>query len=131
MNKRYQELTDKIKNTYEEGVTLEQAEKLAGEFLHAMLIVSEELRNADLDSRMKKTGVKAIKSAVYMEAATKTDKKPSDTFLDAVVNMDKLVMDEQKCFDEAEVEKDALQNHLNIFREAHLHFRTIAKGRFE
>lgn len=125
------ELSDKIKNTYEEGVTLEQAEKLAGEFLNAQLLIAQELSNADLDARMKKSGVKAIKAAVYMEAATKGDKKPSDTFIEAVVNMDKIVMGEQEGLDSAEVERDALQNYLNIFKEAHIHFRSIAKGRFE
>ena len=39
-------LEEKIKNSYEQGVTGTEAEKLAGEFLVAQLIVSEELKNA-------------------------------------------------------------------------------------
>lgn len=120
-----------IKDSYEQGVTLDEAEKLAGMFLSAQLQVAGALREADLDSRMKKSGVKAVKAAVYMKAATATDKKPSDVMLQAVVDMDKLAQDQQNLFDEAEAIKDHLQNYFNIFREAHIHFRGIAKGRFE
>lgn len=124
-------LQDKIKEAYTSGVTLEEAERLAGEFLHAQMEVAKELQVVDLDSRMRKSGVKAIKAAVYMEAATKTDKKPSDVMLEAVVNMSKMVADEQAGFDAVEVSKDALSNYLNIFKEAHVHFRGISRGRYE
>lgn len=123
-------LTDDIKNSYEQGVTMEEAEKLAGKFLHAQLMVAEQLRVADLDSRMKKSGLKAVKAAVYMQEATKTDKKPSDSFLQAKVDMDEIVTGEQKVFDEAEVLRDSLSNYMNIFKDAHIHFRSIAKGAF-
>lgn len=124
-------LTAKITDAYTVGVTLEEAEKLACEFLAAQIEVAETLRDADLDSRMKKSGVKAVRAAVYMEAATKGEKKPSDVLLEAHVNMNDLVAGEQRAFDEAEVERDRLQNYLNIFRDAHIHFRAVAKGRFE
>lgn len=124
-------LADKIKSSYEESITIETAEKLAGEFLHAQLLISEELRNKDLDSRMKKNGLKQVKAAVYLNKATETDKKPSDVLIQAVVDRDELVAGEQKSFDEAEVDRDLLQNYLNIFKDAHIHFRSIAKGRFE
>ncbi len=125
------ELTKDIKRTYEEGVTIEEAEKLAGKFLHAQLEVAKVLAEADLDARMKKTGVKAIKAAIYLDEATKGDKKPSDVMLNALVDSNELVRGEQVSFDEAEVNSDSLQNHLNIFKEAHIYFRGIAKGRFE
>lgn len=123
-------LQDKIKDSYEQGVTTEAAERLAGEFLNAQLVVAEELREADLDSRMKKTGVKAIRAIVYMEAATKDTKKPSDVLLEHLINSSELVVLEQKKYDEAEVLRDSLQNYFNIFKEAHIHFRSIAKGSF-
>ena len=121
-------LTSKIKKAYEESVTTQEAENLAGEFLYAMLQVSKELSSKDLDARMRKTGLKAIKAGVYMEAATKTEKKPSDTLLEHLVAQSDIVREIQNGFDTAEVEKDALQNTFNIFKEAHLYFRGISKS---
>lgn len=123
-------LQEKIKDSYESGVTAEAAERLAGEFLHAQLVVAEELRQADLDSRMRKSGVKAVRAIIYMEAATKSEKKPSDVLLEHHVNSNELVILEQKLYDEAEVHHIALENYYNIFREAHIFFRGIARGNF-
>lgn len=124
------ELTEVLQVTYEEGVTLEQAERLAARFLHAQIQASQELAGADLDARMRKTGVKAIKAAVYMKGATSGDKKPSDVLLLAQVDMDKIVQDEQQSYDQAEVRTDQLRNYLQIFKEGHIYYRGIAKGRF-
>lgn len=128
---RFEELAQKIKDSYESGVTLELAEKLAGEFLYAQIEVSEALKNLDLDSRMKKTGVKALRAAVYLEGVSKHEKKPSDTLLEAQVNSSREVMSAQDDLDSSEASRDELQNKFNIFREAHIHFRGISKGRFE
>lgn len=130
-DKFYDSLTEKIKEAYESGVTMEAAERLAAEFLHAQIKVSSELQELDLDARMKKTGVKAIKAASYMAEATKGDKKPSDTFIQAVVDQDEVVIKQQDLLDTAEVSRDHLQNMFNIFKEAHIYFRGVAKGRFE
>lgn len=129
--KRCESLEIKIKKSYEETLTIEEAERLAAEFLGAQLDVGTQLRAVDLDARMKKTGVKALKAAVYMEAATKTDKKPSDVLLEATVNMSKLVVDEQTALDVAESNRDALQNYLSVFKEAHIFFRGVSRGKFE
>ncbi len=125
------DLTAAIKASYEEGVTVEDAEKLAGKFLYAQIQVANELKGQDLDARMKKAGLKAVRSAVYLAEVKKADKKPSDVLLEATVNCDDLVLGEQRSFDEAEVSRDQLQNYFNVFKEGHVHFRTIAKGRFE
>lgn len=127
----YNELTDEIKKAYESNVTLEEAEKLASKFLYAQILISDEIRSVDLDCRMKKSGVKAVRAAVYLEEACKGDKKPSDVMLGALVDRNELVIGEQTSFDEAEVNKDALYNALSILKEAHVHFRQISKGRFE
>lgn len=124
-------LEEKIANAYEAGVSLEEAEKLAGEFLFAQLAVSTELKKADLDSRMRKSGVKAIRAAIYLDAATKGEKKPTEAALTAMLDSNELVVGEQKSFDEAEVERDSLERYYSIFREAHVYFRGIAKGRFD
>lgn len=126
----FQKLTNKIKDSYETGVTMEEAEKLAGEFLHAQLEVASQLKVADLDARMRRSGVKAVKAGVYLDAVQKSDKKPSDVMLTAIVDTDETVKTEQDAYDASEVDKDYLENVLNILRDAHIHFRTIAKGNF-
>lgn len=126
-----QDLTKKIRDSYESGVTLDEAEKLAGEFLYAQIQVSVELKKADLSSRMRKSGLRAIRAAIYMEAATKDPKKPSDVMLEQMVNLNDIVQGEQTGFDEAESELDELERYYNIFREAHIFFRGVSKGKFE
>lgn len=124
------ELEDIIKMSYENGVTLEEAEKLAARFLYEQMKVSDELKKLDLDARMRKSGVKAIRAAIYMEAATKDPKKPSDVMLEAIVNIHELVQGEQNELDKAEVERAALERYYDIFANAHIFFRTIARGNF-
>jgi hypothetical protein len=127
----FKQLEDKIKSAYEEGTTIDEAEKLAAEFLYAQMSVAKLLQAADLDARMRKTGVKAIKAAIYLSEVQKADKKPSDVLLEQTVNTNELVTGEQNAYDEAEVNKEALERQYNIFRESHIYFRGISKGRFE
>lgn len=124
-------LEAKIVATYEEGVTMDQAEKLASEFLVAQIKVSQMLKDADLDARLKKSGVKAIRAGIYMETANKTDKKPSDTYIENVVNLDEHVETAQTMFDQADVEQAELSRLYSIYGNAHIHFRSVAKGKFE
>ena len=121
-------LATKIQSSYEEDITVKEAERLAAEFLHAQLQIVQMLRTLELDARMKKAGYKAISAAVYMEAATKTDKKPSDTMLQNIVELSELVQGERNALDKAEVQVDELNNYLSIFKEAHIYYRGIAKG---
>lgn len=124
-------LKEVIEKTYNEGTSLEEAERLAARFLAAQMSVADELRVTDLDARMRKTGVKAVKAGVYLKEATKGDKKPSDVMLEALVNSNDIVQKEQDSYDESESNRDSLQNYFNIFKEAHIYYRGIAKGRFE
>lgn len=126
----WSKLTDKIQASYEAGITTVEAEKLAGEFLHAQIAVSSELAKLDLNARMRKAGLKAVRSAVRTEEVQKHDKKPTESALEDVINLSSLVQGEQDALDTAEVSRDELERLYNIFREAHLHFRTIAKGAF-
>lgn len=122
-----EEITSDIKNSYEMSITIPEAERLAGKFLYAMLVLSESVRQADLNSRMRKSGVKAIRAAIYLEAVQKSDKKPSDVLLEQMINSNPIVASQQEGFDTADVNKDFLQNVYNVSKEAHVHFRTIAK----
>lgn len=126
-----EKLQSKIISSYEQGVSLEDAERLAAEFLYAQMAVSAELKKADLDSRMRKSGVKALRAAVYTDICAKADKKPTETAIESMINMDSTVSSEQDEFDKAEVERDDLERYYNIFREAHVYFRGVAKGRLD
>lgn len=125
------ELEEVIVSVYETGVTLEEAEKLAGRFLHAQLQVSTLLKEADLNARMRKSGLKAVKAAAYTNIVGKSDKKPTEAAIDAMITSDEIVDSEQQGFDKAEVERDELERVYNVCREAHVYLRGIAKGRFE
>lgn len=125
------DLTEQIQRSYEEGVTIDEAERLAAKFLHAQILISGELRTVDLDARMKKTGVKAVKAAVYLAEVQAVERKPSDVLLSAKVDVSEEVEVAQRELDTAEVYRDELQNYFNVFREAHIHFRGISKGKFE
>ncbi len=125
------ELEKKIEDSYISGISTEHAEKLSGEFLHAQLKVSEQLKKADLDARMRKSGVKAVRAAIYLDIVQKADKKPTESQIAAMIDSDKIVVDEQRGLDEAEVLRDEMERYYSIFQNAHIHYRTIAKGKFE
>ena len=127
----FSELKAIVEKAYAEGTTLEEAERLAAHFLGAQMRVAEELAQIDLDSRMKKSGLKAIKAAVYMEAVSKADKKPAEGWLENHVALNELVGEAQTSFDTADSRKVSLEVYLGIFKDAHIYFRGIAKGRFE
>lgn len=131
MKKMLEEISKEIQSAYEEGITIPAAEMLATRLLSAMLVTTEEIKRCSLDARMKKSGSKAVRAATYLDEVAKHDKKPSDSMLENIVNSSTLVQDEQKKLDEAEVEYEYLENCMNIFREAHIHFRSISRGKFE
>ena len=128
---QFADLEKDIQNAYEGGVTMDEAEKLAAKFLGAMMRAAARLRALDLDARMKKSGVKAVRAAIYLAEATKGEKKPSDVLIGAIVDSSKLVQDEQGGLDTAEVRRDELERYFGIFKEAHVYFRGISKGKYE
>lgn len=124
-------LEQKIKDSYENGVTLDEAEKLAAEFLYAQIQVSKELKEETLNSRMRKAGLKAVRAAILLDEIKSVDKKPTESVLQALVDSNKMVMDETDGFDKTEVQRDELERYYNVFREAHIYYRGVSKGRFE
>jgi hypothetical protein len=127
----YKALEQKIINSYTEGVTVSQAEALAGEFLEAQIKASEELKKLDLNSRLVKDSVKETRAKVFLAEATKTDKKPSDSMLQAYVDSNDKVLSDQSTLAVAESDRDEVYRMFSIFQNAHLHFRAIAKGKFD
>lgn len=125
-----QELETTVQAAYEDGVTIEAAEKLAARMLAAQMKIAMQLASTDLDARMKKNGVKAMKAAAYMDEIAKHEKKPSEGFLENAVNANEIVGKEADAYEKADAEKDALATYLGIFKDAHIYFRTLAKGSF-
>lgn len=124
------QLESSIQTAYEEGVTLEQAEKLAAKFLYGQMQVSERLREAGLDARMRKSGVKAIRANIYLDAIRGVDKKPTEAALASMLDSHEVVQGEQEALDRAEVSKEELERLYDIFVNAHIYFRGVAKGNF-
>lgn len=125
-----EELEKEIVDSYTEILTTDKAESLAGKFLHAQLIVSQELKKADLDARMRKSGLKAIQAAVYLTETQGKDKKPTEAALQHTINTTEAVNSEQDKFDSAEVDRNELERYYNIFTNAHIFYRGVSKGRF-
>ena len=126
----YTDLIEEILKAGDEGVTVQHAERVAAKALFVMNAISEDLARSDKDSRMRKQGVKAIRSAVRQEEIKKHDKKPTEGALEDVVNLDSLVQSEETGFNEAEIQTEKLTREFNISKEAHLYFRSVAKGTF-
>lgn len=124
-------LEEIIITSYESGVTLDDAERLAARFLHAQMQISSSLQALDLDTRMRKSGVKAIRAAVYQQACTAGEKKPTESALEHILNASPEVSGAQDAFDTSESERDALERYFGIFKDAHVYFRQVSKGRFE
>jgi hypothetical protein len=127
-----EQLRQLISSAADQGTSMQEAEKYAAQFLDAQLALSEELQTAELDRRMRKRGLKALKSAVRTNAIRTAEgsRKPTEGVLDDIVNMDELVSGEEASFDEAEVKADALERDYNVFKDAHIYFRGVAKGSF-
>lgn len=124
------ELQSIFQTSYEEGTTLEQAERLAARFNDALMDVSKELARVDLDSRTRKQGVKAIRATLYLDAASKGDKKPTEAMLNAILDSNDIIAGEQERLDKAEVETAELKRYYDIFTNAHIYYRGVAKGNF-
>lgn len=129
-DEKCKQLEAKIIQTYTTGVSLEGAEKLAAEFLGAMLLVSDELKKADLSARMRKTGVKAVRAALYADAVKGQDKKPTETAIQSSIDSNDTLISEQNSYDSAEVDKASLDRYYDIFSNSHIFFRGVAKGSF-
>jgi hypothetical protein len=125
------ELETDIQHAYESAVTLDEAERLAAKFLGAQMQVSARLRTVDLDRRMRKRGLKAVRAAVRTEEIKKYDKKPTESALEDALALNEMVTGEESAFDEAEVNTEELERLYDVFHEAHVYYRGIAKGKFE
>lgn len=126
-----EELKLAIESAYSEGVSIAEAEKLAARTLLVRMELSDEIKSASLDTKMKKHGVKAVRAAAYMAEIAKHEKKPAEGLLEHTVNLSEEVAGEEQVYAEAEANLDRLASYLDIMKDAHLYFRQISKGTFE
>lgn len=127
--KLFKELELEIQQAYEgDGKTPEEAEKLAAKFLHAQMQISAELRTAQLDARMKKSGVKALRAALYLDIIQKSDKKPTEAGIAAMIDSDAMVQAEQQKLDEADTTSAELERRYDVCLNGHIFMRGLAKG---
>lgn len=126
----FQELRDFVTEAYEQGTTIEEAEKIAARCLGAQLDIAKALSTADLDSRMKKNGMKASKAKAYSVEMNKYDKKPSDSVLENAVALDPLANQSVDAYEKADAKREELTLYFGIFKDAHIYFRGIAKGSY-
>ena len=122
-----QDLEKKIQNSFN-GITTVEAESLAAQFLYGQILVSAELTRADLDARMRKTGTKAIRAAVYMGAEDKAEKKLTEAGKEAVVTTNDMVQKEQDALDKAEVSKAELERLYDTFKTAVFFYTAVMKS---
>lgn len=127
----FAELEQIFEEAYNGNVTIDEAERLAAKFLLAQMRVARELAVVDLDAKAKKAGVKASKAAAYMAEVKRNDKKPAEGLLEHVVNLDQQVCAAVDLFDKAEARKESLSLYFSIFKEAHVYFRGVSKGRYD
>lgn len=125
-----EDLETRITNSYESGTTMEEAESLAARFLVAQLSVSKELKMRDLDARTRKSGVKAVRAAVYLETIQGVEKRPTVDQIAAMVDSHEIVQQEQNALDTAEVERADLERYFDVFTNAHIFYRGVSKGSY-
>lgn len=130
INKEFDLLLKAVTNAYEHGVTMDEAEKLAAKCLGVQLKIASELLVLDIDSRMKKNGMKASRAQIYLDLCGAADKKPSDTFLEHKVNLNSTVNASVDLYERASALFENLSLYLSIFKESHVYFRGVAKGNY-
>ena len=131
LNKTLQELQDTIARAYTEGVTMQEAERLAAHTLSVRLQIADHIKSSDLDARMKKHGVKAIRAQVYLEQIAANEKKPTEAWLESAVNMSDLVKAEETLYAESDTDTRRLETYSDVLKDAHIFFRKVMGGSFE
>jgi SHS2 domain-containing protein len=129
----YDELRAEIKRVSAEGVSIEDAERLAAKFLDALLELGGfdgRIRHADLDVRMKKNGYKTLRAKVYLQTVQGQEKKPTESAIEAAIATNTEVSKQQDLYEKAETDAEALHRIYDVFRDCHIYFRGVAKGNF-
>jgi hypothetical protein len=125
---QFEELKKAIQQAYEEGVSLEDAERHAARCLDAQIGLNEVIQTSALDARLKKNGYKTLRASNYLAIVQASDKKPTEAAIDATLSTTPEVTAAEDAYQTAEIETEALKRYFDIFRDAHIYFRGVAKG---
>lgn len=125
---RVKELEDIIQDAYPNRPSLDEAEGQALNFCSGILQVSAQLSVADLEARMRKSGLKGIRAALYLDIVQNSEKKPTETAIDSMITVNELVAKEQQKLDEADVAKADLERLYETFNHVAVLFRQMSRG---
>lgn len=127
----WEALQKQLNQAFEQGVTMEEAERWAAKCLSAQIDLSQELMTADLGARMRKNEYKTMRARVYLDTVQASEgKKPTEAMIEAIIATSQEVAATQNAFEEEENASEALQRLYDIFRDGHLFYRGVAKGTF-
>ncbi len=90
--------------------------------------MSNALRIASLDAKMRKAGVKSVRAAVYLAEVQKSDKKPTEAMLSSIIDTTDIVNSEEEALYRAETSADELQRYYDIFGASHVYYRQVSRG---
>lgn len=125
---KYGLLLEQIKKASEDNITITEAERTAALALDTMDEISDELTIVDKNRRMRKSGLKALKAAIRLEAVQKNEKKPTEGALEDLVAVSIDYRSAEEEYDDAEVLQAELDRHFDISKESHIYFRGVAKA---
>lgn len=129
--KMYETIKAQIMLAYEEGVSIPEAEKLAALTLAARIEIAEEIKSTELDAKMRKQGVKALRGKEYLTIVAAEEKKPTEAMIAAKIDSSADVNAEEEQLALAEVNASHLKSMLDLYKDAHLFFRQVCRGTFE
>lgn len=130
---KYQELRADLKLVSDEGVSLEDAERLAAKFADALLELGGmdgHIQRAVLDAKLKKGSYKTFRAKVYLDTVNASEKKPTETMIESIILTNADVSKAEDAYHKAEEYAESLKRTYDVFRDVHIYFRGVAKGAF-
>lgn len=125
---QFERLKEEIVKAYEEGISMEDAERNAARCLDVQIELNEKIKASALDARMKKNGYKTHRATEYLKIVQGSEKKPTESQIDAMLTVNTDVCRAQDDYEAADIEVEALKRYFDIFKDAHIFFRSVARG---
>ena len=130
MNKTCVELKEAIIKAHQTETSVSEAEQLSAKCLAASMALADDIRAVDLKARMRKIGLRNIRSQAYLDELAKHEKKPTEAYIDAAINLNVDIAPLEMELADKEVELNNLKHYYEVFKEAHQYFRAIMKAGF-
>lgn len=122
------ELETKMRIFYDTDFSISECEKLSSLACVLMMEIASELKRLDLDSRNRKTLLKAQRGSEYIDLLKTQDKKPTEAYLEHSLNISKEIINQQNQIDDLESEKLYYERMISTCEHAHVFFRGVAKN---